>query len=389
MSPASSASGMKVERQHQAAHRVVPAHQRLHVRDVARHDVEDRLVVAARTRVRGWRARSADSRPRRSSRRCASDAREGAVAVPAQFLRVVHRGVGVLEERLRRRSRPRGRRRSPGSRSPAPRGPRWGRGAAPRRGSSAPRGPGRPRPRGPPARSTNSSPEMRTSRSLWRSVPRMRRARLLQQLVADPVAQRVVHVLEVVEVEEDHAPRRARSAARARARPTRRSVSTSRLGRPVRPSCVAMYCRRSSAWMRGGDVLRERQDRDEAAVGVAQGGVVPLDPDDGAVLAVVAVQDAWPANRGPPIRRRNIDVDGGRVVLEDEAPVPERAAQHLVRAPAEERSRRCPTSARPAATGPTRSPRAACSRSAPRGCEWARRSSSSTAFCSWMSLVVA
>jgi hypothetical protein len=76
-----------------------------------------------------------------------------------------------------------------------------------------------------------------------------RRADGLQELVADPVAERVVHVLEAVEVDEQHADAAA-AALRVRDRLREALVQQHPVGSPVSASRVAMCCSRSSAWMR-------------------------------------------------------------------------------------------------------------------------------------------
>ena len=62
----------------------------------------------------------------------------------------------------------------------------------------------------------NSSPPRRASRSVSRSASDERARHVLQQLVADPVAERVVDVLEAVEVDEQHADAAAAAPAPAR-----------------------------------------------------------------------------------------------------------------------------------------------------------------------------
>ena len=62
----------------------------------------------------------------------------------------------------------------------------------------------------------NSSPPRRASRSVSRSAVGSAARHVLQQLVADPVTERVVDVLEAVEVDEQHADAAAAALAPAR-----------------------------------------------------------------------------------------------------------------------------------------------------------------------------
>ena len=115
-------------------------------------DVHDRLEVQRAARRSCSARRSAVSiSMRRCARRCPSSGGEGAEAVAAELLRVVHRGVGVLQQRLGIVAILRDRARGRGCRSRGSRGPRPGTGGAPRRGSCARRGRAPRRRAGPPA----------------------------------------------------------------------------------------------------------------------------------------------------------------------------------------------------------------------------------------------
>ena len=87
----------------------------------------------------------------------------------------------------------------------------------------------------------NSSPPSRAITSVSRSSARSVAGQARDQLVADRMAERVVDVLEAVEVEDEQ---RARGARSARRRPATRSSSSSkrrRLNRPVSASWSARY----------------------------------------------------------------------------------------------------------------------------------------------------
>jgi hypothetical protein len=203
-------------RQHEAALRVVPAQQRLGAAHLAGVDVHDRLVMQ-RKLVALQRAaqRRLDVQALGAAR--GELGREEAIRVPPQLLRVVHRRVGILEERL---------------------------GVEPSSGCSA-------SPRLPltwislPSiwKGRRTSSEDLARDALGRAVvgqllehddefvardaredvglpqrPADAVRELLQQPSPDAVAERVVHVLEVVEVRGTSRPRRACRGARARAR---------------------------------------------------------------------------------------------------------------------------------------------------------------------------
>ena len=208
--------------------------------------------------------RSAASSPRRCVAALRERARERAVAVPAQLLRVVHRRVGVLEQRLgigavlgvdgvaqARAHRAR-------------RGPRCGRGAAPRRGSSAPRGPGRRRSRGPPARSRTRRPRCAPAGRSGAAC-RARAARgSFRSSSPTRWPQRVVHVLEVVEVQEHHG-HAVPGALRARERAREPVAQDEPVGQP-REAVVGGHVLQALLGLDArGDVLGEREDRHEAA----------------------------------------------------------------------------------------------------------------------------
>ena len=136
----------------------------------------------------------------------------------------------------------------------------------------------------------NSSPPRRASRSVSRSAVDSDCGHLLQQLVADPVAERVVDVLEAVEVDEQHADAAARCASPARSPAPAARAAAGGSADPVSASRVAMYCSRSSAWMREETSCTNDRIDTMLAVLVEQARVVPLAPDRLAVLAVVARQ---------------------------------------------------------------------------------------------------
>ena len=111
---------------------------------------------------------------------------------------------------------------------------------------------------------------------------RQRLGHALQQLVADPVAERVVDVLEAVEVDEQHADAAA-AALRLRDRLRQPLVQQ----QAVRQAGQRVARRHVLEALLGLDprrhVLHEREDRRDLAVGVEQRRVVPLAPDRVAV----------------------------------------------------------------------------------------------------------
>ena len=188
--------------------------------------------AAARDRRRAAR------RGARGGRGCASS-RSGAVDARPPLrsrLGLVHRDVGVLEQldrglRVRREER-----RCRCSRRPATGMPSSTNGSSrlARRRSAARRAP--PRRRSSASTTANSSPPSRASRSPARAPwPARRGAERCEQQVAGVVAERVVELLEAVEVDEQEAGRRGPSAIAA----SRRRASARRLGRPVRSSVSA------------------------------------------------------------------------------------------------------------------------------------------------------
>ena len=97
----------------------------------------------------------------------------------------------------------------------------------------------------------NSSPPSRASRSVSRSALDDSAARHpLQQLVADAMAERVVDVLEAVEIDEQHADAAVRCAWPSRSPASGARAAATGSGSPVSASRVARYCSRSSAWIR-------------------------------------------------------------------------------------------------------------------------------------------
>ena len=115
----------------------------------------------------------------------------------------------------------------------------------------------------------------------------------LEKLVADPVSQRVVDILETVEVDEQHADPTA-GALRMRDRLCQALLQQQPVGQTGQR---VARCHVLQALL-GPDprrhVLRERQDRCDATVVIEQTGVVPLAPDDLAILAVVSGQTRCP-----------------------------------------------------------------------------------------------
>ena len=110
-------------------------------------------------------------------------------------------------------------------------------------------------PTAPCRRIPNSSPPSRATVSPSRSVARSRAADLLQQPVALVVAERVVDLLEVVEVHQHH-----RAALRApRIASSTRSRNSTRLGRPVRASWTRLVLLGD----RGGAAAVDRVERQE------------------------------------------------------------------------------------------------------------------------------
>ena len=103
--------------------------------------------------------------------------------------------------------------------------------------------------RGPSSRpqrcSANSSPPSRATRSLSRAGAQAPRRRLLQHRIAHGVPERVVDVLEMVEIDAQH----RRPSRRARYAGSSRAISSEncmRLGRPVSASCRARCRTRAS-----------------------------------------------------------------------------------------------------------------------------------------------
>ena len=156
----------------------------------------------------------------------------------------------------------------------------------------------------------------------------------LQQLIADAMAERVVDVLEPVEVDEQHAD--AMSAALGLRDRLRQALVQQQpvgqagqrvAGREVLQSFLGLDPRR--------DVLHERQDRNDLACVVQQRRVVPLAPDRVAVAAVIAGEAGRPrlfAAHEPPHQTR----EGLAVFFVHERAVGERNPQDFVRAPAED-----------------------------------------------------
>ena len=236
--------------QHQAALRVVPAHQRLDRGEAAALEVELRLVVqhelAALERPAQLAARPAGGgAPRRPSPGRTAGSGGGPPASPG---RARGRRCGAA---------PPGPCPSPGKRAmpEARRGVHLlaveveGQGQA-RPGPCAPGPPPPPAPAASAWTRANSSPPVRASVSLARIRPPTRWATARKQPVAGIVAEAVVDVLEPVEVEAPSPRHRPARGARVASAWPSRSRSSVRLGRPVSASCRARCSIRASAALR-------------------------------------------------------------------------------------------------------------------------------------------
>ena len=188
---------------------------------------------------------------------------------------------------------------------------------------------------------------------------RQRAGHALQQLVADPVAERVVDVLEAVEVDEQHADAAA-AALRLRDRLRQPLVQQQPVGqagqrvarRHVLQPLLGLDPRRH--------VLHERQDRHDLAVVVEQRRVVPLAPDRVAVLAVVAREARGARLLAAHQRARAAPASASRSASCRSGLSVDRHAEHFVGDASRRCSRPAATSARGGNRGPTRAPRAAC-----------------------------
>jgi hypothetical protein len=157
---------------------------------------------------------------------------------------------------------------------------------------------------------------------------------VLQKLVADPVAQRVVDVLEAVEVDEQHA--HAPSApARLRDRLRQALVQQQAVRQPGQRVAGGHVLQALFRLDARAHVLHERQDRDHLVVVAEQRGVVPLAPDDVAVLAVVA-REVGRARLEAGHQLGDETEDGLDVVAVDHRVVGELLAEDLLGAPAED-----------------------------------------------------
>ena len=320
-------------RQHQAARRIVPAHQRLRVADAARGDIEDRLVVQLEF-PQPDRAPQRGLQPQALVAALRERAGEGAVAVPAQLLRVVHRGVGVLQERLRIVA-------VLGVHGVAEARTHQHLVAVDREGAHhVVQDLLRHAVGAAVALQVLEDDHELVAREAHEQVALPKRAadparEVLQELVAHAVAERVVHVLEVVEIQEKHrdAVPVALGARQRRGEPVGQQQP---VGQP-REAVVGGHELQALLGLDArGDVLREREDRDEAPFGVAQRRVVPLHPDHRAVLAVVAVEDRR-ARLRPFHQAAHHRADGFRILLVDQANRVHGAAEDLVGPEAEDR----------------------------------------------------
>ena len=187
---------------------------------------------------------------------------------------------------------------------------------------------------------------------------RQRGRHALQELVADAMAERVVDVLEAVEVDEQHADAMA-AALGLRDRLRQALVQQQPVGqagqrvarREILQPLLGLDPRRH--------VLHERQDRHDLAVVVEQRRVVPLAPDRVAVAAVIARE----AGRARLLAAHEAPDETGEalaVVLVHERAVGERNAQDLVATASRRCSPPAATSARAGNRGPTPAPPAAC-----------------------------
>ena len=156
----------------------------------------------------------------------------------------------------------------------------------------------------------------------------------LQELVADPVAERVVDVLEPVEVDEQHADATA-AALRLRNRLRQALVQQQAIGqsgqRVARGHVLQPLLRLDPRR----HVLHERQDRRDLAVGIEQRRVIPLAPDRVAVLAIVPGQ-ARSARLLAAHQRLQQSRDRLAVGLMHELIAVDRHAEHFLGAPAED-----------------------------------------------------
>ena len=157
---------------------------------------------------------------------------------------------------------------------------------------------------------------------------------VLQQLVADAVAQRVVDVLEAVEVDEQHAdapPRPARLRDRLRQSLVQQQAVRQAGQRVARRHVLQPFLGLDPR----ADVLHEREDRHDAAGLVEQARVVPLAPDRLAVDPVVAREAGCTGLLAPDQlgqhRRGRLAVG-----LVDQRVARQRHPEHLVGAPAED-----------------------------------------------------
>ena len=219
-----------------AALGMVPAQQRL--------DADERSSSRA---CLGWKCRDSWSSASSARRRSPSSvSRVGRVTwscrheedgAGLELLGRVHGDVGAAQQLVRRRAVVRrDRDADAGLDVEGRRHPRRSCGAAPRaRGRPRAR-----RSRGPStlgSRIANSSPPRRASVSPG-AAPRQARRDLAQQVVAVGVTERVVDLLEAVEVDEEHGELGVGALGAASAR-SRRSLSSARLGSPVSASCMA------------------------------------------------------------------------------------------------------------------------------------------------------
>ena len=161
-----------------------------------------------------------------------------------------------------------------------------------------------------------------------------RRAHALQELVADPVAERVVDVLEAVEVDEQHADAAA-AALRLRDRLREPLVQQQAVGQSGQRVARGHVLQAFLGLDPQRHVLHERQDRHDVAAVVEQARVVPLAPDRLPALAAVP-REAGGARLLAAHEARQELGDGAAVFVVQQRIAVDRHAQHFLGAPAEE-----------------------------------------------------
>ena len=235
-----------------APQRVVPADQRLGADDPTLGQIELRLIVQPELALARIASRMSASSARRSSSLLVHLGREEAVGRPAFLLGAIQRDIGLLQQdsRIGIRQHDVGRvpHRDADADTDGDLSCRPGRTSAPaRRSGAVPAARCRASCRAPTCTMANSSPPSRASVSVSRTQARSLAGHVDQQPVAGGVAQRVVHLLEAVEIEVEHGQRRALAPRPVPAPARRRSRNSARFGSPVSVSCVARCVDRASA----------------------------------------------------------------------------------------------------------------------------------------------